>query len=55
MVDRVHTHDFLATILRLLGLDPEQLTYFHDGRDFLLTNGAGQVAYGVLAQFFSQY
>ena len=47
VVDRVHTHDFHATILRLLGL--EQLTYFHDGRDFRLTDGAGQVAYGVLA------
>ena len=49
VVDRVHTHDFHATILRLLGLDHEQLTYFHDGRDFRLTDGAGQVAYGILA------
>ena len=42
MVDRVHTHDFHATILRLLGLDHEQLTYFHDGRDFRLTDVAGR-------------
>ena len=41
VVDRVHTHDFLATILRLLGLDHERLTYFHDGRDFRLTDGMG--------------
>ena len=49
VVDRVHTHDFHATILHLLGLDHERLTYFHDGRDFRLTDVAGQVVNGVLA------
>ena len=49
VVDRVHTHDFHSTILHLLGLDHERLTYFHDGRDFRLTDVAGQVVNGVLA------
>ncbi|GIT06080.1 MAG: hypothetical protein CM1200mP29_14910 [Verrucomicrobiota bacterium] len=38
----VHTHDFHATILHLLGLNHERLTYFHDGRDFRLTDVSGQ-------------
>ena len=47
--DPVHTHDFHATILHLLGLNHERLTYFHDGRDFRLTDVSGQVVNGVLA------
>ena len=49
VVDPVHTHDFHATILHLLGLNHERLTYFHDGRDFRLTDVSGQVVNGVLA------
>ena len=49
VVDPVHTHDFHATILHLLGLNHERLTYFHDGRDFRLTDVSGQVVTGVLA------
>ena len=41
--DRVHVHDFNATILHLLGLDHERLTYRHAGRDFRLTDVHGHV------------
>ena len=47
--DKVHVHDFHATILHLLGLDHERLTYRHAGRDFRLTDVAGNVVNGVLA------
>ncbi|MEM8670346.1 MAG: DUF1501 domain-containing protein [Planctomycetota bacterium] len=47
--DKVHTHDWHATILHLLGLDHKQLTYNYAGRDFRLTNVAGKVADGILA------
>jgi hypothetical protein len=40
---RVHTHDLHATILALLGLDHEKLTYRYAGRDFRLTDVAGNV------------
>jgi len=40
---RVHVHDFNATLLRLLGLDHEKLTYRHAGRDFRLTDVHGNV------------
>ena len=39
--DPVHVHDFHATILHLLGLDHERLTYRHDGRDYRLTDVYG--------------
>ncbi len=45
----VHLHDLHATMLHLLGLDHEQLTFRHAGRDFRLTDVAGQVVQGVLA------
>ncbi len=41
--DRVHIHDFHATLLALLGLDHEQLTYRYAGRDFRLTDVSGRV------------
>ena len=41
--DQVHVHDLQATILHLLGLDHEQLTYRFQGRDFRLTDVAGHV------------
>ena len=47
--NEVHVHDFHATILHLLGLDHEKLTYRHAGRDFRLTDIAGRVVNGVLA------
>lgn len=45
----VHVHDFHATILHLMGLNHERLTYRHSGRDYRLTDIAGQVVQGVLA------
>jgi hypothetical protein len=47
--NEVHVHDFHATILHLLGLDHEKLTYRHGGRDFRLTDVAGKVIQGILA------
>ena len=49
VVDRVHLHDLHATILHLMGLDHEKLTYFHQGRDESLTDVFGNVVKGVLA------
>jgi hypothetical protein len=45
----VHIHDFHATILHLLGLNHEQLTYRHAGRDFRLTDVAGRVVHDLIA------
>jgi hypothetical protein len=45
----VHIHDLHATILHLLGIDHERLTYRYSGRDFRLTDVRGQVAHGILA------
>jgi hypothetical protein len=45
----VHVHDFHATILHLMGLDHERLTYRQSGRDFRLTDVEGNVVKGVLA------
>jgi membrane-anchored protein YejM (alkaline phosphatase superfamily) len=47
--NKVHVHDFHATLLHLLGLDHERLTYRHGGRDFRLTDIAGRVARDILA------
>ncbi|OWK41254.1 sulfatase [Fimbriiglobus ruber] len=41
--NKVHMHDLHATILALLGLDHEKLTYKHAGRDFRLTDVHGRV------------
>jgi hypothetical protein len=41
--DRVHIHDLHATVLHLLGLDHERLTYRYAGRDFRLTDVSGRV------------
>ena len=41
--DGVHTHDLHATMLHLLGIDHERLTYRHAGRDFRLTDVSGRV------------
>ncbi len=47
--DRVHVHDLHATILHLMGLDHEKLTYRYSGRDYRLTDVAGNVVRGVIA------
>ncbi len=46
--NEVHVHDFHATILHLLGLNHEKLTYRHAGRDFRLTDIYGNVVKGIL-------
>ncbi len=45
----VHVHDLQATILHLLGLDHERLTYRYAGRDFRLTDIHGKLVKGILA------
>lgn len=47
--DPVPVHDLHATLLRLLGIDHTQLTYRSQGRDFRLTDIAGEVVKGLLA------
>src|SRR5262245_47060978 len=47
--DPVHIHDLQATILHILGLDHERLTYHHAGRDFRLTDVHGGVVKDILA------
>ncbi len=47
--NRVHVHDFHATILHQLGLDHERLTFRHNGRDYRLTDVEGQVVDSLLA------
>ena len=47
--NRVHVNDLHATILHLLGIDHERLTYFFNGRDFRLTDVAGKVINEILA------
>lgn len=46
---RVHPHDLHATMLHLMGLDHEQLTYRYSGRDFRLTDVHGQVLHDIIA------
>jgi hypothetical protein len=48
-VDKVHVHDLHATLLHLLGLDHERLTYRYAGRDFRLTDVHGSVVTGIVA------
>ncbi|MDE3247235.1 MAG: DUF1501 domain-containing protein [Bacteroidota bacterium] len=47
--DPVHVHDFHATILHLMGLNHEQLTFKHLGRRYRLTDVAGNVIRGLIA------
>ena len=47
--NKMHVNDLHATILHLLGLDHEKLTYRYAGRDFRLTDVAGHVAKEILA------
>lgn len=45
----VHVHDWHATCLHLLGIDHEQLTYKHQGRDFRLTDVHGHVVHDIIS------
>jgi hypothetical protein len=45
----VHTHDLNATLLHLLGVDHERLTYRYQGRDFRLTDVEGHLVRGIMA------
>ena len=47
--DRTSVHDLHATMLHLLGIDHEKLTYFHNGRHFRLTDVAGEIVRPILA------
>jgi hypothetical protein len=47
--NKVHVHDFHATILHLLGLDHTKLTYRHGGRDYRLTDVYGEVVKDLIA------
>jgi hypothetical protein len=47
--NRVHVHDLHATILHLMGIDHEKLTYHYSGRDFRLTDVHGRVVHDILA------
>jgi hypothetical protein len=46
--DPVHIHDLNATLLHLLGIDHERLTYRYQGRDFRLTDVHGKIVRGIL-------
>ena len=46
---RMHPHDLQATVLHLMGLDHKRLTYRYSGRDFRLTDTAGEVVHELLA------
>jgi len=47
--NRTHVHDLHATILHLMGINHEKLTYRYSGRDFRLTDVSGTIARGILA------
>ena len=46
---KVHVHDLHATILHLLGIDHERLTYRYAGRDFRLTDVHGRVVREIMS------
>ena len=47
--NRMHIHDFHATLMAAMGLDHTKLTYKYSGRDFRLTDVAGEVHHGIFA------
>ena len=47
--DPVHIHDFQATVMHLLGIDHERLTFRHQGRRYRLTDVHGNVVRGLIA------
>jgi hypothetical protein len=46
--NRVHVHDLHATILHLMGIDHEKLTYRYSGRDYRLTDVSGKIVQDIL-------
>ena len=48
MENKVHVHDLHATILHLMGIDHEKLTYRYSGRDFRLTDVYGTVVKDII-------
>ncbi|MCA8988906.1 MAG: DUF1501 domain-containing protein, partial [Planctomycetaceae bacterium] len=46
---RTHWHDFHATVLKLLGIDHQRLTYYHNGIERRLTNVHGEILHEILA------
>jgi arylsulfatase A-like enzyme len=49
MENKVHVHDLHATLLHLMGIDHEKLTFRYSGRDFRLTDVHGRVVHEILA------
>src|SRR5205814_8873417 len=49
--NKVHVHDLHATILHLMGLDHEKLTYRYSGRDFRLTGVSGRVVKEIMGSW----
>ena len=49
VIDKVHVHDLHATLLHLVGIDHERLTFRHAGRDFRLTDVSGRVVNEIIA------
>ena len=49
MENRVHAHDLHATMLYLMGIDHERLTYRYGGRDFRLTDVEGRIIHEIIA------
>ena len=49
IMNKVHMHDLHSTILYLLGLDHERLTYRYAGRDFRLTDVHGRIVHDIIA------
>ncbi len=49
VIDKVHMHDLHATLLHMLGLDHERLTYRYAGRDFRLTDVEGRVVQDIFS------
>ena len=47
--DKVHFHDLHATLLHLMGIDHQRLTYRYAGRDFRLTDIYGEVIHDLIA------
>ena len=47
--DPVHVHDFQATLMHLMGIDHEKLTFKHQGRRYRLTDVHGKVVKGIIA------
>ena len=49
VADPVHVHDFQATLMHLLGVDHERLTFKHQGRRYRLTDVHGEVVHSIIA------